>query len=128
MIPYVANQNLTIVAVNDSSKRLPSGRPWRPSTTGPPGTESAADHVGRYSRAGASRRQDHRQPRCRTGTMAPAFLAAGTAAYIGLADYPDGSAALAFVANLFFLRTYDVPLEEAARRTAAFHPVCASSS
>ncbi|HEY3560696.1 MAG TPA: hypothetical protein VGL05_24700 [Kribbella sp.] len=61
---------------------------------------------------------------CRTGTMAPTFLAAGAAAYIGPVDYPDGSAALAFVANLFFLRAYDVPLEEAARRAAALHPEC----
>lgn len=63
---------------------------------------------------------------CRTGSrdLSAAFLAAGTACYVAPSDYPDGTAALAFVSNLFFLRGYGVPLDEAVRRAAAFHPGC----
>jgi hypothetical protein len=39
-------------------------------------------------------------------------------------DAPDATAALAFVSNLFFLRTYGVPLGEAVQQAAAFHPEC----
>lgn len=61
---------------------------------------------------------------CETHAMAAAFHAAGASHYIAPTDSPDGTAALAFVTNLFFLRTYDVPLDEAVRRAAAFHPEC----
>ncbi|MER7244933.1 hypothetical protein [Kribbella sp. NPDC000426] len=61
---------------------------------------------------------------CGTGAMSPAFRAAGTAAYVAPTEYPDGSAAIAFVGNLFFLRAYDVSLDEAVRRAAGFHPEC----
>jgi hypothetical protein len=61
---------------------------------------------------------------CLTATLAPAFHTAGTTHYIAPTNYPDGTAALAFVTNLFFLRTYDVPLAEAVRRAASFHPEC----
>ncbi|MDX2968621.1 hypothetical protein PWY87_33420 [Kribbella solani] len=58
------------------------------------------------------------------GDLPGAFRSAGTAAYVAPIDYPDGSAALAFVNNLFFLRTYDVPLDKAVQRAAAVHPEC----
>ncbi|WP_427895728.1 hypothetical protein ACQHIV_17890 [Kribbella sp. GL6] len=61
---------------------------------------------------------------CETGRLAPAFHAAGAAHYIAPSDAPDGTAALAFVTNFFFLRAYDVPLPEAVQRAAAFHPEC----
>jgi hypothetical protein len=63
---------------------------------------------------------------CHTGSrdLSAAFRAAGTAHYLAPSDYPDGTAALAFVGNLFFLRGYDVPLAEAVGRAAAFHPEC----
>jgi hypothetical protein len=61
---------------------------------------------------------------CLTGHLAPAFRVAGTTHYIAPTGYPDATAALAFVANLFFLRAYDIPLAAAARQAAAFHPEC----
>lgn len=61
---------------------------------------------------------------CLTGALAPAFHAAGTTHYIAPTDYPDGTAALAFTTNLFFLRTHGIPLAEAVRRAASFHPSC----
>ncbi|MBB5979590.1 hypothetical protein [Kribbella solani] len=63
---------------------------------------------------------------CRTGAgdLPDAFRSAGTAAYVAPIDYPDGSAALAFVNNLYFLRTYDIPLDQAVQHAAAVHPEC----
>jgi hypothetical protein len=37
---------------------------------------------------------------------------------------PDGNATLAFITNLFFLRTYDIPLVAAVQRAVAFHAEC----
>jgi hypothetical protein len=63
---------------------------------------------------------------CCTGSddLSAAFRAAGTTSYVAPVDSPDGAAALAFVSNLFFLHTYGVPLDEAVRRAAGFHPEC----
>ncbi|GAA1579175.1 hypothetical protein [Kribbella karoonensis] len=61
---------------------------------------------------------------CDTGRLAPAFHAAGARHYVAPTDSPEGTAALAFVTNLFFLRTCDIPLPEAVQRAAAFHPEC----
>jgi hypothetical protein len=61
---------------------------------------------------------------CLTGALAAAFRAAGTAAYIAPTDYPDGTAALAFVLNLFFLTSYNIPLPQAVHQAATLHPEC----
>ncbi|GAA3130952.1 hypothetical protein JOF29_007537 [Kribbella aluminosa] len=61
---------------------------------------------------------------CETSHLAPAFRTAGTTHYVAPTASPDGTAALAFVTNLFFLRTYNSPLPEAVQRAAAFHPEC----
>jgi hypothetical protein len=61
---------------------------------------------------------------CETAAMAPAFRAAGTASYIAPTAQPDGSAALAFVTTLFFLRTYDIPLQQALHKATTLHPEC----
>ena len=60
---------------------------------------------------------------CVTGTPAfvEAFKKAGAAHYVAPVDYPDGSAALAFVTNLFLLLSYDTDLAEAVQRAADFH-------
>lgn len=60
---------------------------------------------------------------CVTGTpaFAEAFKKAGADHYVAPVDYPDGSAALAFVTNLFLLLSYDTDLAEAVQRAADFH-------
>ncbi|MFD7158793.1 hypothetical protein ACFV9C_29630 [Kribbella sp. NPDC059898] len=61
---------------------------------------------------------------CETARLAPAFHQAGATHYIAPTAAPDGTAALAFVTNFFFLRTDNIPLPEAVHRAAAFHPEC----
>lgn len=59
---------------------------------------------------------------CLTGSpaFAEAFKKAGTKAYIAPVDYPEGRAAIGFIANLFLLLASKHPLDEAVRRAAAF--------
>ena len=57
---------------------------------------------------------------CLTAALAPAFQTAGTTHYIAPTDYPDGTAALTFTTNLFFLRAHGIPLAEAVLRAASF--------
>ncbi len=59
---------------------------------------------------------------CLTGSQAfaEAFKKAGTKAYIAPVDYPEGRAAIGFIANLFLLLAGKHPLDEAVRRAAAF--------
>ncbi|MGZ0147395.1 hypothetical protein ACXJJ3_10005 [Kribbella sp. WER1] len=126
MMPYVAKQNLTMIAVDDvleanAVRAVTEGLNYRTTVhwTGSraePGKLTAADarltgktiiNLG-----------------CDTNALASAFHTAGVAHYIAPTGAPDGTAALAFVTNLLFLRTYDVPLPEAVHRAASFHPEC----